>query len=1403
MAISEPKSAHLREVLLFAFNWKRSATEAHRMLEEVYGDHALSKSQCYRWFKKFQSGDFKLDNEPRGKPPQKFEEAELQALLDEDSTQTQEKLAKQLQVSQGAVSLRLNSLGMTQKLFRWVPHELSERQQEWRLVTCEGLLARHENNSFLHRIVTSDEKWIHFSNPMRQKSWGLPGQFPKQTPRPNRFGKKGNALRMVGPDRRSIFRAPETWRNGICERSGNTSYSLGTINSALTYNTGQILLKYTAGSPCPNLEMNRSTVIQFLCPEGHEKSGPVYVEDNNNCTHMINFKTILACEYKMDCLARMDGRVINLLSLGADNNYIINHSKNLTLKYILSICSPVPRSIEICPPNSGVCIVDLNNTKAEKLSGGIVAGEMKLDQDGRPYINYTSGSPCPAQKNTTYSSIVTFICEPELPSSAVLDEANSTACHLRINVRTNKVCPNVELTTPAGDGKPDSKTPEDLLNRCIYTVNDKSIDLTPFKRMPQNPYQYKSSLTCNSRYKLWVLQVPDPKNKGTFRLNICGDTSTSGTCKGSASCYNTSDGQIISYGSTANSEIQVQDTRHTLVYTDGDSCPGGEGGKRKTEVVFYCDPKIKNMSQPTIEWKTDCNVMFKWKTAAACREPRTMCHIYHDDRLWDLSELGSLSHIFNTSSEGNTHLGNEPEFGRIFQESRGDRREVWSDFFPPNPEMHGDIFIGHDNMKTREPSLTLFPDDAANHRRPFQVQRYLLSPCRDVPYNTGCPVNSAVCLKPTNGPAQSLGNIRHRTVSRNERKELVLKYYYGDQCGTAGNSSAEISLYCEEKTLVPELEYSDPNTCSYKFTWGTHLVCNDTDHYNDTSEDLMLYLIINMLELHKYLGVNECFSYLAHAGDLFYNKVIKWTFNISQILNKNVVVGNGLNEEYIISLRKDVSNFGCSGAAVCLITGDKKTGISVGDRDGYKVLCPKDQAGYAIALRSQSPCQSNTTDEKYRSSIINLLCDDNAGVGSPVFMYTTDNCVTVIDWYTNLICPYEKIEMSQEEWDSYVASVTSGYISAAVKNLLIVLAIMLVVALILILVLKDPTRRQRAIGLFRRQPKLAEYKYSKVWLEYIYFSINAIFATSICLIKNSCHSWIIYLQGQTGYTIALRSKSPCQSNTSDEKYRSSMINLLCDDNAGVPAVEDWLVTNFLRRMMYTGILHSLRFLPIKKNGSKNLYQNLCEKYGEATLDRSNVYRWYKMFSEGREDVNDEERAGRPSTSTTDKKINEVEKMILANRRITVREVAEDLNISIGSCHSIFINDLGMRRVAAKFVPKFLNCDQKQHRMNIADEMLDSVRDDPNSLQRVITGDEAWVYGYDVETKALSSQWKLPHEPRPKKARQVRSNVKVLLTVFFDCRGVVHHEFLPQGRTVKKEYYLQVMRNFEHTLYIKQ
>ncbi|GFU04253.1 hypothetical protein TNCV_863661 [Trichonephila clavipes] len=72
---------------------QKNDAESHQMLVEAYGGNALSRAQCYRWFEKFQNGDFDERNEERGRTAKKFEDAELQALLDEDDGQTQVHLA--------------------------------------------------------------------------------------------------------------------------------------------------------------------------------------------------------------------------------------------------------------------------------------------------------------------------------------------------------------------------------------------------------------------------------------------------------------------------------------------------------------------------------------------------------------------------------------------------------------------------------------------------------------------------------------------------------------------------------------------------------------------------------------------------------------------------------------------------------------------------------------------------------------------------------------------------------------------------------------------------------------------------------------------------------------------------------------------------------------------------------------------------------------------------------------------------------------------------------------------------------------------------------------------------------------------------------------------------------------
>ena len=62
---------------------------------------------------------------------------------------------------------------------------------------------------------------------------------------------------------------------------------------------------------------------------------------------------------------------------------------------------------------------------------------------------------------------------------------------------------------------------------------------------------------------------------------------------------------------------------------------------------------------------------------------------------------------------------------------------------------------------------------------------------------------------------------------------------------------------------------------------------------------------------------------------------------------------------------------------------------------------------------------------------------------------------------------------------------------------------------------------------------------------------------------------------------------------------------------------------------------------------------------------------------------------------------------------------------------------------------------------------------------------------------------IQHPRGQKKSRQVRSNVKVMLTVFFDSRGVVHHEYAPQGQNINKKYYLEVLRRLRDAVQRKR
>lgn len=86
-------------------------------------------------------------------------------------------------------------------------------------------------------------------------------------------------------------------------------------------------------------------------------------------------------------------------------------------------------------------------------------------------------------------------------------------------------------------------------------------------------------------------------------------------------------------------------------------------------------------------------------------------------------------------------------------------------------------------------------------------------------------------------------------------------------------------------------------------------------------------------------------------------------------------------------------------------------------------------------------------------------------------------------------------------------------------------------------------------------------------------------------------------------------------------------------------------------------------------------------FGESTLSRTQVFEWHKAFSEGREVVENLSHASRPSTSVNDDNMEKVKEIVLENRRVGIREIAEALNISYGSTQHILVNVLGMKRIA--------------------------------------------------------------------------------------------------------------------------
>ncbi|PNF22853.1 hypothetical protein B7P43_G16600 [Cryptotermes secundus] len=161
-------------------------------------------------------------------------------------------------------------------------------------------------------------------------------------------------------------------------------------------------------------------------------------------------------------------------------------------------------------------------------------------------------------------------------------------------------------------------------------------------------------------------------------------------------------------------------------------------------------------------------------------------------------------------------------------------------------------------------------------------------------------------------------------------------------------------------------------------------------------------------------------------------------------------------------------------------------------------------------------------------------------------------------------------------------------------------------------------------------------------------------------------------------------------------------------------------------------------------------------------------------------------------------VERVEKVVLEDHQLSVENIASKVGISVGYVHTILHEDLRMRKMSSRWVPRMLADEHKAARMPICQVML--THDESMNgtfFSSIVTMDETWMPFFNPETKRQSAQWKHTHSPPPKKFRVSTSVEKMMLAMFWDSDGVILTHCVPKGTTLTGASYQDVLKNKLH------
>jgi histone-lysine N-methyltransferase SETMAR len=148
-----------------------------------------------------------------------------------------------------------------------------------------------------------------------------------------------------------------------------------------------------------------------------------------------------------------------------------------------------------------------------------------------------------------------------------------------------------------------------------------------------------------------------------------------------------------------------------------------------------------------------------------------------------------------------------------------------------------------------------------------------------------------------------------------------------------------------------------------------------------------------------------------------------------------------------------------------------------------------------------------------------------------------------------------------------------------------------------------------------------------------------------------------------------------------------------------------------------------------------IHSKFIKVYGDSSHSFSTIKKLAAKFKHGRTSLEDDSCEARPESATPPEIIEQVHDMVLDDWRMKVREIAETIGISKELVGYILHEELDMKKICARWVPRLLTADQKRTHMKISEQCLEHFnKNKPDFVHRFITMDETWIHCYTLESK---------------------------------------------------------------------